>query len=407
MSLITQVICRQNKDYIKKNGRSALYLLVRVNDDWDKFALNLDWQAGKFDDATGSVLPRQKSDIDVNDYNLIIRTEVARVNEIFKRYRLSGQDLTIELLNTEYYEPNKAKDFLEYMSSKIKSRLKNKEISQGSHKVHFTVYRQLLKFRTKISYQDLTVKFVEQFQTFLRKQLAQNTCASYLRTLKSYITLAKNDFSLAIDNPFGKAKVDLSDSDTACEHLLKDELKLLFRYYDSLDEGTMNKVILSRFFVGCYTGLRISDITRIDEKMLESAKTQNQLVLFPQKTARYKKILYVNLHEKALFFIEEMFSNLKDYQAIQPKHRATVKVTEQVANRKLKEISEELELNKKLTYHVSRHTFATNYLRAGGRVEHLQDALGHSSISITMRYVHIVNAEKADAMNKLADFYNS
>ena len=102
-----------------------------------------------------------------------------------------------------------------------------------------------------------------------------------------------------------------------------------------------------------------------------------------------------------------MFKNLKAFQELQPKHRQGASVAEQVGNRQLKLISEQLELNKKLTYHVSRHTFATNYLRAGGRVEHLMDALGHSNISITMRYVHIVNAEKADAMNKLADFYNS
>jgi len=161
MSLITQVVCRQNKDYIKKSGKAALYLLVRVNADWDKFPLNLDWQAGKFDDNNGQVMPRSKEDEDVNDYNLIIRTEVGRVNEIFKKYRLSERVLTIELLNTEYYEPNKSKDFVVYMADKIISRVKSKEISVGSQKVHFTVYRQLIRFKSKISYQDITVKFVE------------------------------------------------------------------------------------------------------------------------------------------------------------------------------------------------------------------------------------------------------
>jgi hypothetical protein len=129
---------------------------------------------------------------------MIIRTEIARVNEIFKKYRLSERVLNLDLLNTEYYEPYKSKDFLAYKHSKIVTRLKNKEISKESHKVHFKVYRQLIRFRSKIAYQDLTVKFVEQFQTFLRKELAQNTTASYLRTLKSYITLAKEDFSLSI-----------------------------------------------------------------------------------------------------------------------------------------------------------------------------------------------------------------
>lgn len=407
MSLITQVVCRQNKDYVKKSGKAALYLLVRVNADWDKFPLNLDWQAGKFDENNGQVMSRSKDDQDVNDYNLIIRTEIGRVNEIFKKYRLSERVLTIELLNTEYYEPNKSKDFLSYMSSKIVARLKNKEISKGSHKVHFTVLKQLIRFRTKIAYQDLTVKFVEQFQTFLRKELAQNTCASYLRTLKSYITLAKEDFSLSIDNPFSKARVDLSDSETACEHLMKEEMQSLFRYYEEKEPGDIARLILSRFFVGCYTGLRISDIMRIDEKMLAAARIQNQMVLFPQKTARYKKVLYVNMNDRAFYYIQEMFDNLRILQSNQPLWRQKAKITEQLGNERLKVIADTVGIRKKLTYHVGRHTFATNYLRAGGRVEHLMDALGHSNISITMRYVHIVDAEKTEGMKKLADFYNS
>jgi site-specific recombinase XerD len=73
----------------------------------------------------------------------------------------------------------------------------------------------------------------------------------------------------------------------------------------------------------------------------------------------------------------------------------------------LKIITNTVNIRKKSKYHVGRHTFATNYLREGGRVEHLMEALGHSNISITMRYVHIVDAEKTEGMKKLSDFYNS
>jgi len=407
MSAITQVLCRQNNQYIKKNGTSALYLLVRVNDDYARFPVNLDWTSGKFDENEGQCRKRFEIDDDVNDYNLIIRTEISKINEIFKKYRLSEKILTIEILNIEYYEPNKSKDFVAYMSSKILVRLKAKEISQGSHKVHFTVYRQLIRYKSKIAYQDITVKFVQNFQKFLRKELSQNTVASYLRTLKSYINLAKEDFNLLIENPFLKAKINLSDSDTETIHLMKSEVQSLFQYYEKLDEGHLDRVILSRFFVGCYTGLRISDIMRITQSDLSNAIIQNQLVLFPQKTQRYRKILIINLNEKSIQVIKEMFENLKNYQTLQPKWRKSILVTEQTGNYTLKNICEKLKIEKKVTFHVSRHTFATNYLRAGGDVIKLKDALGHSNINITMRYVHIVNEEKADAMNKLADFYNS
>ncbi|MFV8354970.1 tyrosine-type recombinase/integrase [Flavobacterium sp. XS1P32] len=50
-------------------------------------------------------------------------------------------------------------------------------------------------------------------------------------------------------------------------------------------------------------------------------------------------------------------------------------------------------MQKKVTFHVPRHTFATSFLRAGGQVEKLQLLLGHSDIKQTMIYVHIVQAD--------------
>ncbi|MNY74644.1 Tyrosine recombinase XerD [compost metagenome] len=52
-----------------------------------------------------------------------------------------------------------------------------------------------------------------------------------------------------------------------------------------------------------------------------------------------------------------------------------------------------LKIQKKVTFHVARHTFATSFLRAGGQVEKLQLLLGHSDINQTMIYSHIVQAD--------------
>lgn len=407
MNVFTQVLARQNKDYVKKSGNSALYLLIGINDSWDKIPLNLEWKAGKFDDNTGQVLKRTKDDIDVNDYNLMIRTEINKINEIFKKYRLAEKILTIELLKREYLEPDKSKDFLEYLSYKIKSRLKNKDISEGTRKVHFSLYWQLERFKKKISFQDVSPKFIEKFQNYLRKDLAQNTVASYLRNLKAYITLAIDELNLKIENPYKKAKVDLSEGDSDRIHLMKVELKIMRDYYDSLEKSSLERVAFSRFFVACYTGLRISDISRITQEMLDNAIISEQLGIFPKKTSRYKKILYVKLNRISIQYIQEMLQNLTDYIETLPQWRKTAKLTEQYCNRILTDKCYELGINKKITFHVGRHTFATNYLRAGGDVVKLMHALGHSNINITMKYVHIVDQEKTDAMQSLADFYDA
>lgn len=57
----------------------------------------------------------------------------------------------------------------------------------------------------------------------------------------------------------------------------------------------------------------------------------------------------------------------------------------------MKNIAKVVGITKLLTYHVSRHTFATLFLSRGGRVEVLQKILGHSKIEDTMIYVHIID----------------
>jgi site-specific recombinase XerD len=49
-------------------------------------------------------------------------------------------------------------------------------------------------------------------------------------------------------------------------------------------------------------------------------------------------------------------------------------------------------INKNVSFHISRHTFATNYLLSGGNVVNLQKLMGHSKIEETMIYVHIVES---------------
>jgi len=59
-------------------------------------------------------------------------------------------------------------------------------------------------------------------------------------------------------------------------------------------------------------------------------------------------------------------------------------------------------IEKNISFHVARHTFATNFLRSGGKVENLQKLLNHQSISTTMEYVHII-AEEANKEIYLLD----
>jgi integrase len=126
--------------------------------------------------------------------------------------------------------------------------------------------------------------------------------------------------------------------------------------------------------------LRWSDIINLDRQYVIA----NQFINFD--VAKTKKRQTIAINQKALAVLKhcpEIFV-----------HRPT----DIHVNREIKKIARQLGIKKKISFHVARHTFATNFLRMGGNLVKLQMILGHSNIRETMIYVHIVEQEANDEM---------
>jgi integrase len=72
-------------------------------------------------------------------------------------------------------------------------------------------------------------------------------------------------------------------------------------------------------------------------------------------------------------------------------------------NKNLKTIATKLELNKKVSFHVSRHTFATRALRKGISIDKVSKIMGHAAIRETQIYAKIVSSELDKAMDVFND----
>ena len=72
--------------------------------------------------------------------------------------------------------------------------------------------------------------------------------------------------------------------------------------------------------------------------------------------------------------------------------------------RMVKRYASKAEINKTVTPHTLRHTFATDLLRATKNVRLVQKALGHSSLATTQIYTHIVDDELEDAMKSFRGY---
>ena len=74
-------------------------------------------------------------------------------------------------------------------------------------------------------------------------------------------------------------------------------------------------------------------------------------------------------------------------------------------NREIKKIAVSVGIKDKISFHVARHSFATNYLRMGGNVVYLKKLLGHSDIKTTMIYESITSEEANKEIHLLDDMF--
>ncbi len=58
-------------------------------------------------------------------------------------------------------------------------------------------------------------------------------------------------------------------------------------------------------------------------------------------------------------------------------------------------------INKKITWHCARHSFAVNLLNAGADIKTVSSLLGHANIKMTEKYLHVIDSRKQKAINSL------
>lgn len=362
-------------DYVRADGTSALFLQLFLNKDRKRLPLNISVKVDEFDKVKQRIKPKC---LYHKDYNLIIEKILADINKIEVSYRLSNVPLSMKAVLEEYDNPTSRIDFIKFWEQEMENQ---KEILKTS------TYRQQMSILNKVKGYQKTVYFYELTDDWFKKMKAhfkkidKNTDAtigSLVKSFKKYLHIANKRgivTPLMFDDIHNKTFVGSRTFLDAAE------LDRLNKYFNSEFLNDTHKNVLSRFLFSCFTGLRISDIQKITRENIIG----DVLVFSAEKTNKLQRI---QLNKTALSFLNKksLFSGT---------------YTPEYINRELKEIAKIVGIRKKVTFHVARHTFATNFLIYGGRVEVLQKLLGHSKITETMIYVHIVESISDDQIHQM------
>jgi site-specific recombinase XerD len=363
----------KTKFYIRKdvlfNGKNPIYL--RISGDSylpERIHLNLFVSPKDWDEKNQRILG---SSNEVKDYNLILDSVFSKLADIKINFRLSQTILTPKILRAEYENKLSRVNFIAFFKAAMEEDKPN--MVAGTYKRYESVYKKLHDYESFVPFNRLTLSWFQSYKNHMRDKLgnANTTINSNLAAIKKILRLAqKNGIKLIFDlDDLKSGKTDGSRT-----YLNATELNKCVDYYFSSFISPGNKLILGYYLFACMTGLRVSNIQALNREEL----LQNEVSLVVVKSKKDKLIALNAMAKKIINGCKELF---------------VTKFADQTLNAELKLIMPKIGIHRHITMHVGRHTFATLFLKMGGKVEMLQMLLCHSSIVQTMVYVHIVQAE--------------
>ena len=381
---------RVRTNYTRVDGTSQVYLQLIINGVVKWLPLELHWPITHFDQASGLALPQKgrdkKAQAAADDINLQAGKELARVNGIFVRWRLSEQELTMPEFLKEFNNKLSKTNFCDYYQTKLDERYRTEEISELSYKAQRASLRKLKEFNALLPFVNLkATDFARKFDLFLekKKKSGANTRWARHKDIKTYLNLAADKDNIRFDDPYKDFKVVKVKGKWVSA--LPREIELLDTYYSTLSPGSTRRRYLRRWLFGVASGLRLSDQREARRDWLYD----NTLIFLMQKGRRKKAEMTLPIGLRARELWEDALNERDGEHG-----RTFINVTGQQSNDMMETIRQDLGIRSKLHNHVGRESFATLYLENGGSLEVLREYLGHSFIETTMKYVHVSAARK-------------
>lgn len=243
---------------------------------------------------------------------------------------------------------------------------------------------------------DFTGEVIRAYEVYLKteKDLCQNTLVRYMKALKKIANRClANDW--IHKDPF--AGIKFREDPTDPEFLTLEEVD---RIYNCNPGSKRLDVIRDMFLMSAFTGLAFTDVSQLTEDHIVIDNDGNKWIRKPrQKT---KQMSNIPLLDIPLAIIEK-------YQGDKKAARKGVLLpipSNQVMNRYLKEIATICKINKHLTMHTARHTYATICLSQGVSLKNVSKMLGHASVKMTERYARVLDSSILRDMNAIRDTLN-
>ncbi len=255
----------------------------------------------------------------------------------------------------------------------------------------------LIKYRDPSDIKDIREDDIKSYLKSIGKKLEDKSIARKLSSIKAF-----HKFLFKEDNALGDIAKDFRSPKIIKKLpniLSLEEVQLIFKGIEGSTPIKLRNQALFELIYG--SGLRVSELLAID---VSDIHIREKYILIHGKGAKERVVPITDNCINALIkFLEQgRLELIKDNQKalwLFPSVNGT-RLTRQGFHKLLKELATEQGIEKNISAHTLRHSFATHLLENGIDIRTLQTILGHSDISTTQIYTHISNNYAKEVFNK-------
>lgn len=364
----------------RKDGKHAIYLYCLINGTKKYYSLKCFVDPLNFDLVTQRVT---KKDSDHITINIKIEQYITKAKDLVNvadahKTKVSLVELD-ELLRSGQYN---RESFTEFIKNDIE--LYRNTFEYNTIRKYESSLAVLKGYKKNVFFYEIDAGFWRKYELYLKgRGNNQNTIHKSFTLLKVFL---KRALALKVikENPFEEIKVKKGES--RLRYLTIEELDTLAALYKT-DISAVHKRALQSFLFSCYTGLRYSDIKALRYKNIVNG---SHLVTTMKKV---KKTVTIPLNDFALELLPAVEKPLPELKVFRVYSRDPM-------TRYLKEIAEKANINKRITFHYSRHTFGTCSIEKGIDVYTIRELMGHSSVNTTQIYAKVTSTLKDREMEK-------
>jgi len=384
----------------QKNDQATVFARISVNGRRCEISLKKKVNPQNWDEAKGKARGTKDETRKLNEHIERVRTLIADgYHELIQQKKV----ITVDAVKSLFLGADDNEVTLIKLGEYHNTEMKNK-LADGTMKNYYTTQKYIAKFlkekyhRNDISLAELNYKFILDFETFLskhqpkdhQKPLHNNGIMKHIERLCKMVNMAVT-MDWIVKDPFAKYKQHFDKVERF--YLTKEELSAIENKKFSIERL---QTVKDLFLFSCYTGLAYIDTMNLTAgNIVKGIDGNDWLITSRQKTDTDVRI-------PLLPQAEELIKKYQDHPKAVNHGTLFPVISNQKTNAYLKEIADLCNINKAITFHIARHTFATTVTLSNGvPIESVSKMLGHTTIRSTQVYAKVVEQKLSEDMQNL------